>query len=157
MQLNKYIKSERGVTPTSTMLSIAVGLALILLVIVAGKPFLYSVFFNKDVQKITKDCLNKDDAIYIKKLKNAAANNSFILHERDVIIERAFDNEYLSVKLKYSYELSLPFYKRTLRFSTSTKQLREDQYKRGSSGSVKEQQQKTKGFLKKLKELVGIL
>lgn len=164
MNLEKRLKSQKGFTPTNAMVVVAIMMVVILFALVIGKPYIYSVFFNKEVSEITRNCVPKTDEFFISRLKVAADERNFIMKEQDIIIDRSYDQSFLKVKIKYSYLLDIPFYKtKVLKFQTSAYETAQEKKSvRGAGGDeesvdVKQEQKKAKGFLEKLKGMIDIL
>jgi hypothetical protein len=156
MELNEYLKSQKGLTPTGVIIFIVIAAILILFGIVIIRPFLYSMSFNNEIKSITRNCMKKSDNVFLKRIKEGANARNFKLKESDIEINRGYENDYLGVKLKYSYDLTLPYYEKTLIFETSTKQSIYETEDSEDSEEGEEKRKKPKGFFDKLKETFGL-
>jgi hypothetical protein len=85
-------------------------------------------------------------------LKNGARERYFKLKDSDIKITRGYEDDTLAVKLTYYYDLELPYYSKTLKFKTSTKQSLVTTPINVEKPGVKAKQKKTEGFFRKVKE-----
>ena len=156
MRKENYFRAENGFTPTGAIITIIIICLLVLLAITVGKPFLFTLTFNSEAQAVATNCIKKNDAILLKNLKRIAEERDFVLKDSDIKIRRDEINESITVDLKYSYYLKVPFYEKNLEFTSTVEGSLQKGNKQRASGGTKKQSKETIGFFEKIKGVFGL-
>ncbi|MFC1854964.1 hypothetical protein ACFL2A_00290 [Thermodesulfobacteriota bacterium] len=153
MRINKYLRSQNGVTPTGAIIFVIAATVVILVAVSVLKPYINTFLYNEEIVPIVKKCISKSDLALQNRLIRAAEKKGLKLKKSDIIIRRSENKEDLEVKLRYTLYIDLPLYKRTFVFRTSTAQ---SMGKGGISGDIKKKQSESKGTLNKAMEFLGL-